>query len=223
MQHKFFESDLGQQFLLLFVPFFLSPRDFQGVAYEKSLFRYFYLRPIAPLLGAFFLTSSLLSFYRFLSLKGFPFLELIDLGSAKVAFSLVVGLALLGYGAALARFSSGFLVSRVIKEEKETLKWPLAFWLSYYGGTYMVIGLFIWLILGILIASFAWWMTLILGTGLLMGAFYVYLELRLLQERRRRRTYYRYWNLFNSISISIFIFYLFLIFFLIQFIKNIYL
>lgn len=205
MLTTFFQTELGQKLLLFLAPFFLSPHEFKGGVSDRSaITKQLYLSAFAPLLGAAFVTGAVVAVFRTLINKGISIAWILDYHSAYLIFTQAALLTWLGYSAALSRFVSGEILGRFKPALKAHIQWPLAFWLSYYGGILIVAGVFAWMIVGALSLHFSYIAgAIILGIVIVLG-FYLRLEIKLAQDKNRRRIHYSDWGVYNKLSLGLF-------------------
>ncbi len=208
MGSKFFETEAGQKVLLFLAPFFLSPHEFQNSTNKSSPFKkHLHLSAFAPLLGAAFLTGATVSLFRTLTAKGISIAWILDYKSAYFIFWLAGILTWLGYSAALSRFFIGYLMTHLSPNTNRTFQWPLAFWLSYYGGILIVSGVFSWILVGFLSLHFSYISGSLTLLFLVLIGFYLRLEIKLAQQKNRRRIHYIDWGTYNKLSLALFIFF----------------
>jgi len=208
MGSKFFETEAGQKVLLFLAPFFLSPHEFQNSTSNNSPFkRHLRLSAFAPLLGAAFLTGAVVSVLRTLTAKGISIAWILDYKSAHLIFWLAGILTWMGYSAALSRSAIGYLIKYLRPNTNKAFQWPLAFWLSYYGGILIVWGVFSWVLVGFLSLHFSYISGSLALLFLILVGFYLRLEIKLAQEKNRRRFHYIDWSTYNKLSLALFIFF----------------
>jgi hypothetical protein len=206
MGSKFFETEAGQKVLLFLAPFFLSPHEFENSTSNNSPFKkHLHLSAFAPLLGAAFLTGAVVSVFRTLNAKGISIAWILDYKSAYLIFWLAGILTWLGYSAALSRSGIGYLMKYIRPTITSTFRWPLAFWLSYYGGILIVWGVFSWILVGVLNLHFSYVTGGIALVFLILYGFYLRLEIKLAQEKNRRRIHYIDWGTYNTLSLTLFL------------------
>lgn len=205
MFSEFLKSDSGQKLLLFFAPFFLSPQEIQGKTPQSALFKHFYLSTFSPAIGAVFLTGALASFYRLFHAKGYSFSWLIQFSPVHFIFILASLLMWLAYTSAFARFAAGQMLAFFQPYEEHQLNWPLSFWLTYYGGIFIVTGAFIWLLSGFLMLHFSFWMGSISFIVIVLLGLYLRFEIKFLQEKRKHRVHYKNWYKFNILTLGLFL------------------
>lgn len=206
MGSKFFETEAGQKVLLFLAPFFLSPHEFENSTSKNSPFKkHLHLSAFAPLLGAAFLTGAVVAVFRTLTAKGISIAWILNYKSAHLIFWQAGLLTWLGYSAALSRSAIGYLMKYIRPALTSTFNWPLAFWLSYYGGILIVWGVFSWILVGVLSLHFSHLTVGIALIFLILGGFYLRLEIKLAQEKNRRRIHYIDWGTYNTLSLTLFL------------------
>ena len=199
MWRRFLLSETGQQILLLLAPFLLSPKQFHAGVERSPLLRNLSITGFAPLIGGVFLLGALTALYRALFGHHVQFLWLVDISSPRFLFSVALGIAWIGYSAALARFGAGLFL------KEQGLKWPLAFWCLYYGGNLNVVGALIWLGVGILLIPMTWVLKIIL-LGLFAGlVLSILFELKLRHTSHTQEISYLEWHRFNKITLAFFV------------------
>ena len=206
MFNKFFETEAGQKILLFLAPFFLSPHEFQGSqkAQKKVISHHLHLSAFAPLLGSAFLTGAIVAVFRTLKSTGIPVHWIINYKSAALIFTLAALFTWLGYSAALSRYATGWLLKAFPNSVTSDFRWPLPFWLSYYGGTLIVCGVFSWIIVCFLSFHFSYASGLIAFVFICFLGAYLRLEIKLAQEKNRNRIHYIDWSFYNKISLGVF-------------------
>ncbi len=208
MLNKLFETEFGQKILLFLAPFFLSPHEFQRTqesSQKNSLIKHLHLSAFAPLLGAAFLTGAVVAVLRTLQNKGIAIAWIVNYKSANLIFTAAAFLTWLGYSTALTRYASGWLLKVLPTDVKSDFRWPLAFWLSYYGGTLIVWGVFAWIVVGFLSFHFSYTSGIIAILLLIALGCYLRLEIKLAQEKNRKRIHYIDWGIYNKFSLGVFI------------------
>jgi predicted lysophospholipase L1 biosynthesis ABC-type transport system permease subunit len=205
MLEKFFQTEVGQKFLLLLAPFFLNPHECLEGNKQHPLFKYLSLSAFAPALGAVFLVGAIVSLYRILENQGYPIAWLIDLSSAKLIFWGAGIITFITYALALSRKMAGYWLKILHPQEaNDALDWPLAFWLSYYGGSLIIIGALAALFSGFMAWKFSFIVGLITFICLVLLCAYVRFELKFMQEKRRRHIPYQEWRLYNIVTLVCF-------------------
>ncbi len=208
MLNKFFETEFGQKILLFLAPFFLSPHEFKDTqkGSEKSIIKHLHLSAFAPLLGSVFLTGAVVAVFRTLLNKGISISWILNYKSANLIFAQAALFTWLGYSAALSRYISGWLLKALPTSRiKSDFMWPLAFWLSYYGGVLIICGVFAWIIVGFLSLHFSYTSGSIAFIVIVALGFYLRLEIKLAQEENRSRIHYIDWGVYNKVSLGVFI------------------
>ena len=214
MLNKLFDTELGQKILLFLAPFFLSPYEFQSNQKSaskdapKSLIKHLHLSSFAPLLGAAFLTGALVAVLRSLQNKGIAIAWIVNYQSAHLIFTAAGVFTWLGYSAALARYTSGWLLKvlpAAFIDVKSDFQWPPPFWLSYYGGILIVCGVFSWIIVGFLSLHFSYTSGLVALILIIAGGLSLRLEIKLAQDKNRKRIHYIDWGVYNKVSLAMFI------------------
>ena len=206
--NKLFETEFGQKILLFLAPFFLSPYEFQSKqqnSEKNTLIKHLHLSAFAPLLGAAFLTGALVAVLRTLQNKGIAIAWIVNYKSANLIFTAAAIFTWLGYSAALARHASGWLLKIIPTDVKTDFRWPLPFWLSYYGGILIVCGVFAWIVVGFLSFHFSYTSGAIALALIIALGFYLRLEIKLAQDKNRKRIHYIDWGVYNNISLRVFI------------------
>ena len=206
MLEKFLQTEVGQKLLLLLAPFFLNPHECLEGNKNHPFFKYLSLSAFAPALGAVFLVGAVVSLYRILENKGYPIAWLLDLSSAKLIFWGAGLMTVATYALALSRKMAGYWLRVVYPQEaKYALNWPLAFWLSYYGGNLLLIGVLMALFSGFMAWKFSFIVGVVTFTLLVLLCVYVRFELKFMQEKRKRHIPYQDWRLFNIVTLVCFL------------------
>jgi hypothetical protein len=198
MWRRFLLSETGQHVLLLLAPFLLSPHQFHNGVERSPFLRNLSVTGFAPLISGVFLVGALAALYKVFFGHHVHFLWLVDISSPRFLFTVAMGIAWIGYSAALARFGAGHFL------KEHALKWPLAFWCLYYGGTMTIVGALTWLGVGILLISMNW--VLKIGIlGLFVGlVFSIIFELKRRQISHSKEVSYQEWHRFNKITLALF-------------------
>ena len=201
---NFLSTNIGQKVLLFFAPFFLSPQEFKSeVGNQNILVKNLHLSSLSPLVGSAFITTALVGLYRTLENKGWVIIP-IDYSSATIILWQVIILTWLCYAGAIARYFACLILNKTIDDFSDDLMWPLPFWLTYYGGVFIVCGTIIWAIVGILSTDLGLIAKTISFIVLIALAIYLRLEIRLKQQSNRNRIPYHNWASYNTMTIIIF-------------------
>lgn len=141
--HPFWLSTWGQRFLLVLSPFLFSPNE---AAHDdiKILFSRLKTGFLSPLLGAFFLTSSLIVTLKSYQKMGLHFEWLIDFGSSSFFLTVITGLSLLTYNAAFARWLAP-IVATFRTRDQSIPRHSFQFWAIRYGGILVFTGFVSWM------------------------------------------------------------------------------
>jgi hypothetical protein len=162
--HWFFSTFIGQRVLIFLAPFLMPPSVKQQ---QENLFVHLNIPYFAPTIGIAFLFGAFLVLINSLKRHGLDFTWLIQIENLQTQIKSFLCLWVIIHAAALARYASPHILNFFRKEQP--LNAPsLSFWLSYYGGVAMVIGVFAWLI--VLLAGLKLsWLGLIISLTLIVG------------------------------------------------------
>lgn len=181
--HAFFETTIGQKFLILLAPFFLLPGErIEGRPSFLRLFKFLHMQAWAPLFGGFFFSSALTVLLRTLQRAHMPLIGVFDVEAFNVLFLLTIFHVLLGYILALTEFTTPHIINFFIKDEKLTTE-SLLFWTTRYGGILMIFGAMVWFMSGLVALKPAFFTILILVAGISMLGYTIRQELLRQQQK----------------------------------------
>ena len=181
--HAFFETTIGQKFLILLSPFFLLPGEcIEGRPSFVRFFSFLHLQAWAPFFGGFFFSSALTVLLRTLQRAHVPLIGAFDVEAFNVLFLLTIFNVLLGYTLALTEFMTPRIFNFFIKYEKLTTE-PILFWTTRYGGILMICGAMVWFVSGLVALRPSFFIILILLIGVGVVGYTIRKELLRQQQK----------------------------------------
>lgn len=188
-------SEIGQKILILLAPFVLRPNDFKPVRqqletdkddssnFEDLVARSLYLTPVAPAIGAFFLSGAIAAFLKELRHHGFILKWLVHFASGELIFKIALCLTVFGYLYALARKVAEGLLKFIYGPLAPD--WTLSYWFTNVGGIYLLMGIATWLVTLVFYLQTTWWINVLLFSAIALVCILFRLEWRYHRERDR--------------------------------------
>lgn len=217
---EFFETTVGRKVLVVLSPFFLSPKDMMdhrallssrslrsASLKHQALSTLVAYQSYAPAMGSLTFVSAVLALLNLVVSWGVPFERILPYQSASLIVALVGAVAISAYGAAFARVGAGWVMTRfdLLMGSDQAVRWPLSFWLNYYGGLLMVWGLFVWAVVGVISLPVSWVLHVLLVVMMMVLSLVLRVELKRAQQAHHRVQYHRDWRLFTLLSAALFI------------------